>query len=216
MPTVSPVPTPLDRPIRLGVLISGGGTTLANFLARIESGELDAEIPLVLADRPGCGGITRAEQAGLRCEVISRREYPTVESFSEIVFDRLRTADVDLVTLAGFLSLIRIPDDFAYRVMNIHPALIPAFCGQGYYGEKVHRAAIQRGVKVSGCTVHFADNQYDHGPVIVQKSVPVLDDDTPRTLAARIFEAECEAYPEAIELFASGRIEIADQRVRLL
>jgi len=181
----------------------------------MKSGELNAEIPLVLADRPGCGGITRAEQAGLRCEVISRREHPTIESFSEVLFDRLRSADVDLVTLAGCLSLIRIPDDFAYRVMNIHPALIPAFCGQGYYGEKVHRAAIQRGVKVSGCTVHFADNQYDHGPVIVQKCVPVLDDDTPRTLAARIFDAECEAYPEAIDLFASGRIEIADQRVRL-
>lgn len=215
MPTVRPVPAPLERPIRLGVLISGGGTTLANFLVQMESGELDAEIPLVLADRPGCDGITRAEQAGLPCEVISRREYPTVEFFSKVLFDRLRSADVDLVTLAGFLSLIRIPDDFAYRVMNIHPALIPAFCGRGYYGEKVHRAAIERGVKVSGCTVHFADNQYDHGPIIVQKSVPVLDDDTPRTLAARIFAAECEAYPEAIDRFASGRIEIADGQVRM-
>ena len=214
MPIVRPLPAPLKRPIRLGVLISGGGTTLANFLTRIMAGDLHAEIPLVIADRPGCGGIIRAEQAGIPCEVISRRESPTVESFSEDVFDRLRAADVDLVTLAGCLSLIRIPSDFAYRVMNIHPALIPAFCGQGYYGEKVHRAAIERGVKVSGCTVHFADNQYDHGPVIVQKCVPVLDDDTSGTLAARIFEAECEAYPEAIALFASGRIEIADRRVR--
>jgi len=214
MPTVRPLPAPLGRPIRLGVLISGGGTTLANFLARIAAGELKAEIPLVVADRPGCAGITRAEQAGLPCKVVDRRAHSTVESFSTAVFEQLRTADVDLVTLAGFLSLIRIPGEFAYRVMNIHPALIPAFCGKGYYGQRVHRAVIERGVKVSGCTVHFADNEYDHGPVIVQRCVPVLDEDTPQTLAARVFEAECQAFPEAVRLFASGRIEIAAGRVR--
>ena len=125
-------------------------------------------------------------------------------SFSETIFDLCRKADVDLVTLAGFLCHLEIPDDFAGRVMNIHPALIPAFCGKGMYGEKVHAAVLERGCKVSGCTVHFADNEYDHGPIILQRAVPVLDDDTPDTLAARVFEQECEAYPEAIRLLGKS------------
>ena len=118
--------------------------------------------------------------------------------------------------MAGFLSLIRIPDDFANRVMNIHNALIPSFCGKGLYGIKVHRAALARGVKVSGCTVHFADNLYDHGPIIVQKTVPVLEGDSPETLAARVFEAECEAYPQAIRLFAEARLEVIESTVHIL
>ena len=105
--------------------------------------------------------------------------------------------------------------EFAGRVMNIHPALIPAFCGKGYYGHHVHEAVLAAGVKLTGCTVHFADNEYDHGPIIVQKAVPVLDDDTPETLAARVFEMECEAYPEAIELFAAGRLVVEGRRVRV-
>ena len=108
-----------------------------------------------------------------------------------------------------------IPPEFAGRVMNIHPALIPAFCGKGYYGHHVHEAVLAAGVKLTGCTVHFADNEYDHGPIIVQKAVPVLDDDTPETLAARVFEMECEAYPEAIELFAAGRLVVEGRRVRI-
>ena len=209
------VPQPLDRPVRLGVLISGSGTTLANFLTEINAGRLDAEIPIVIASRDDCGGIARASEAGLRCDVLPRRNFEDVDDFSRTVFDRLREAEVDLVTLAGFLSLLHIPDDFALRVMNIHPALIPAFCGSGYYGERVHEAVLARGVKLSGCTVHFADNQYDHGPIIVQRSVPVLDDDTPGSLAARIFQAECEAYPEAIRLYGAGRLEVDGSRVRV-
>ncbi len=139
-----------------------------------------------------------------------------MEAFSERIFSPLREAQVDLVVLSGFLSLIRIPDDFVNRVMNIHNALIPAFCGKGLYGIKVHRAVLARGVKISGCTVHFADNVYDHGPIILQKAVPVLEDDTPEVLAARVFEAECDAYPEAIKLFADARLEVVDSRVRVL
>ena len=108
---------------------------------------------------------------------------------------------------------VPVPDDFADRVMNIHPALIPAFCGKGFYGHRVHQAALETGVKVCGCTVHFADNVYDHGPIILQRAVPVLDDDTPDTLAARVFEQECEAYPEAIRLFAEGRLRVEGRRV---
>jgi phosphoribosylglycinamide formyltransferase 1 len=118
------------------------------------------------------------------------------------------------VCLAGFLQLVEIPPDFANRVLNIHPALIPAFSGKGFHGPAVHRAALEAGVKVSGCTVHFADNQYDHGPIISQRVVPVLDDDTPETLAARVFAEECEAYPEAITWFAEGRLVIEGRRVR--
>jgi formyltetrahydrofolate-dependent phosphoribosylglycinamide formyltransferase len=216
MSTVRPLTKPLDGPIRLGVLLSGGGTTLDNFVRKISAGELEAEIAIVIAGRNDCGGIDRAKAAGLHVEVVSRRSFSDVEEFSQVIFDRLRQARVHLVTLAGFLSLIQIPEDFQHRVMNIHPALIPAFCGHGFFGHKVHEAALERGVKVSGCTVHFADNQYDHGPIILQRSVPVLDHDTPDTLAARVFQAECEAYPEAIRLFAAARLKVENHRIRVL
>ena len=216
MTIVRPVETPFERPVRLGVLISGGGTTLENFIRKKPAGKLDVEISLVIADRSGSSGIQKAKQAGLRVEVVSRGSYADAEEFSRSVFDLLRDAEVDLVTLAGFLTLIEIPEDFRYRVMNIHPALIPSFCGRGYFGHKVHEAVLERGVKISGCTVHFADNEFDSGPIILQKNVPVLDDDTPDSLAKRVFEAECESYPEAIRLFASGQIEIEGRRVRIL
>lgn len=205
----------LDRPIRLAVLISGGGTTMVNFLKEIKAGELNAEIALVIASREGIGGIDRAREAGLPCEVIARKGFDSAESFSSTLFDRCRAANVDLVTLAGFLSLIHIPADFQHRVLNIHPSLIPAFCGDGYYGHHVHEAVLARGAKVSGCTVHFADNEYDHGPIVVQRAVPVLEEDTPDSLAARVFTAECEAYPEAIRLFAAGRLQIDNGKLRI-
>ena len=206
----------LDRPIRLAVLISGGGTTMLNFLEKIRAGELKAEIALVIASREGIAGIERARAAGLPCEVIVRKQFDSVASFSEAIFDHCRAAKVDLVTLAGFLSLIHIPPDYQHRVLNIHPALIPAFCGHGFHGHHVHEAVLDRGAKVSGCTVHFADNEYDHGPIVVQRAVPVLEGDTPDTLAARVFTAECEAYPEAIRLFVEGRLMITDGRLRIL
>jgi phosphoribosylglycinamide formyltransferase 1 len=212
--TVRPVPVPFSRPIRLAVLISGGGTTLANFVEQISAGEMPAEIALVVASRPDCGGVARARKAGLRCEVVERKSFAGVAEFSQAIFDLCREVRADLVTLAGFLSLIQVPDDFAYRVMNIHPALIPAFCGAGFYGHKVHEAVLARGARISGCTIHFADNHYDHGPIISQSPVEVCDDDTADTLAARVFAAECRAYPEAIRLYAQGRLEIIGSRVR--
>ncbi len=117
--------------------------------------------------------------------------------------------------MAGFLKRVTIPDDFTNRVVNIHPGLIPAFCGQGFYGQRVHQAVLDYGAKISGCTVHFADNDYDHGPVILQRAVPVLDDDTAKTLAARVFQAECAAYPEAIQLIADGRVRVEGRKVRI-
>jgi formyltetrahydrofolate-dependent phosphoribosylglycinamide formyltransferase len=200
------------NPIRLGVLISGGGTTLTNFLQKIEAGELNAEVGIVIASRD-CAGVEKAEAAGLRCEVLARRAFPSTADFSAAVFGLLRDVEVDLVTFAGFLSLVDIPPDFELRMLNIHPALLPSFGGKGMYGRHVHEAVLARGCKVSGCTVHFADNIYDHGPIILQRCVPVLEDDTPERLAARVFEAECEAYPEAIRLYAEGRLRVEGSRV---
>jgi len=201
---------------RLAVLLSGGGTTLQNLIDRIADGRLAATIVQVVSSSTDAYGIERALRAGLPATVVTPGEAGSRQEFSRRIFDLCRRAGADLVCLAGFLQLLPIPDDFQNRVMNIHPALMPAFCGEGFYGHRVHEAVLAYGAKLSGCTVHFADNQYDHGPVILQRSVPVLDNDTPESLAARVFEEECEAYPEAIRLFGAGRLRIEDRRVRIL
>jgi formyltetrahydrofolate-dependent phosphoribosylglycinamide formyltransferase len=206
----------MDRPIRLAVLLSGSGTTLQNFLDRIATGRLTAEIVVVVSSKPGVLGLARAQQAGIPTVVVERKQCASVEQFSARIFQHCRQAGAELVCLAGFLQLIHIPEDFRLRVLNIHPALMPAFSGQGFYGHHVHEAVLAYGAKVSGCTVHFADNQYDHGPIILQRPVPVLDEDTPDTLAARVFAQECEAYPEAVRLFAEGRLRLEGRRVRIL
>jgi phosphoribosylglycinamide formyltransferase-1 len=206
---------PSVAPIRLAVCVSGGGTTLQNLIDRIAAGTLRAEIVQVIASRPKVGAIAKAEAVGLPVAVVTRSGR-SVEAFSGEVFDLIRGHAAELVVLAGFLSLLEIPDDYHARVLNIHPSLIPAFCGKGYHGLAVHQAAIDYGVKVAGCTVHFADATYDTGPIILQRPVPVLDDDTPATLAARVFAAECEALPEAIALYAAGRLKVEGRRVRVL
>lgn len=202
-------------PIRLVVLISGGGTTLQNFIDRIDGGRLQAEIARVISSNPKAAGIERAHRAGIPVEVIRREDFESVTTFSDAVFGRCREAVADLVVLGGFLKLLRIPPDFAGRVMNIHPALLPSFGGKGMYGHRVHEAVLEAGARISGCTVHFVDDQFDHGPIILQRTVPVLDADTPDRLAARVFEEECEAYPEAIRLFGLGRLRIEGHRVRI-
>ncbi len=189
-------------PLRLAVLISGGGSTLTNLLDQIDAGQLEASVVLVLASRR-CDGVGRSEARGHSCDVVSPKTYANVAAFSTAIFSRCRAARVDLVVLGGFLSRIEVPSDFEGRVMNIHPSLIPAFCGQGMYGHHVHEAVIARGCKVSGCTVHLVDNEYDHGAILVQKVVPVLVGDDAETLAKRVFAAECEAYPEAIQQYQS-------------
>ena len=210
------LPAITDRPIRLGVLISGGGRTMLNFTHQIQSGSLHAEIPLVIASKADCAGLGRAHNAGLTCEVLVRRDSDSVAMFSEAIFARMRELSVDLVALAGFLCLVKIPDDFEHRVLNIHPSLIPAFCGHGYYGSHVHKTAIERGVRVSGCTVHFADNEYDHGPIVVQRSVVIPDGTTADELADLVFEQEKLAYPEAIRKVVSGRLQIDGRRTVML
>src|SRR3954451_16421447 len=209
-------PPILDPPIRLAVCVSGGGTTLQNLIDRIGGGELAAEVALVVVSRPGVGAIARAEAAGIPVVEALRRDYPDVAEFSAAVFDSIRRARADLVVLGGFLALVEIPPDYERRIINIHPSLIPAFCGKGYHGAAVHQDAIGTGVKFSGCTVHFADATYDTGPIILQRVVPVHDDDTPEALAARVFQAECQALPEAIALYADGRLRVEGRRVRTL
>ncbi|RLS58779.1 MAG: phosphoribosylglycinamide formyltransferase [Planctomycetota bacterium] len=188
--------------LRLAVLISGGGSTLLNLLDSIAAGQLQASVELVLASRK-CAGIARTHSRGLNCDILSPKEFADVATFSAEIFARCRAARVDLVILGGFLSRIEVPADFEGRVMNIHPSLIPAFCGHGMYGHHVHEAVIARGCRVSGCTVHLVDNEYDHGPILIQKAVSVLPDDTADSLAQRVFEAECVAYPEAIRAYAA-------------
>jgi phosphoribosylglycinamide formyltransferase-1 len=203
------------RPVRLAVLISGSGTTLQNLIDRIAAGELPATIAVVIASRPDAGGLERARKAGIPALAVPRKQYPDVDRFNDALHAALEQYEVDLVVLAGFLSPFQLRTRYAGRVLNIHPALIPAFCGKGLYGEKVHRAVLESGVKVSGCTVHFADDEYDHGPIVLQGAVPVLDDDTPDTLAARVHEKENEIYPRAIRLWAEGRLEVVGRRVRI-
>lgn len=184
--------------MRIVALVSGSGTTLQNLLDR------GFAISGVVASRPGIGAIARAESAGVPVAIVRDPAQ---------VFEALTTWKPDLVCLCGWLKLLRIPPDYQHRVLNIHPALLPAFGGAGMYGRHVHEAVLKAGVKISGCTVHFADNTYDTGPILVQRAVPVHDDDTPETLAARVFAAECEAYPDAITWVSSGRWRLDGRRV---
>jgi phosphoribosylglycinamide formyltransferase-1 len=208
-----PASTIKDLPI--AVLISGGGTTLKNLICCVDAGRLSVAIRLVVSSSPKAGGLTLAEHARIPTAVIRPADFSGQDDFSRAVFDRCRAAAAELVVMGGFLKRITIPEDFTHRVTNIHPALIPSFCGDGMYGHFVHEAVLEYGAKLTGCTVHYADNQYDHGPVILQKAVEVLDGDTPDELAARVFQAECQAYPEALQLIAEGRVTVEGRRVRI-
>jgi formyltetrahydrofolate-dependent phosphoribosylglycinamide formyltransferase len=212
MTVLNAKPRPL---LPIGVLISGTGRSLTNMIEKIKAGELDCEIRLVVSSTPSAKGLQFAQQAGIPTAVFDRKDFPSHDAYSRAIFDRVRSAGVVLAVLAGFIKRLTIPEDFAHRVVNIHPALIPSFCGKGFYGHHVHESALAYGVKLSGCTVHFVDNEYDHGPVILQMAVPVHDDDTPDTLADRVFAAECQAYPKAIQLIAEGRVRVDGRRVRL-
>ena len=190
---------------RIAVLVSGGGRSLENLAARIADGSLDAEIALVLSDRDGVGALARAERLGVPHVVVPWSKELGAEGFGARVFAEIARAKVELVVLAGFLRLLRVPEAWIGRVLNIHPALLPAFGGKGYYGARVHRAVIERGVQFTGCTVHFVDNEYDHGPILLQRCIEVDPADTPETLADRVFAEELHALPEAIALALAGK-----------
>lgn len=202
--------------LRLAVLLSGSGTTLQNLIDHIQAGQLSAAIVVVISSRPDAYGLARAKRHGLEAVCIPRQAYKDRQGYDDEVdriLDRYRPA---LIALAGYLHRFRIAPHYRGRVMNIHPSLLPAFCGKGLYGLRVHQAALDYGVKVSGCTVHFADEEYDHGPIILQRAVPVFDHDTPEGLAERVGIEERRAYPEAIQLFAEGRLEVDGRRVKIL
>lgn len=186
---------------------------MRNLLARIADGSLHAEIKLVISSSPAAGGLRFATDADIATRVANPQDFDSPEQFSAAVFDPCRAAGVEIVVMGGFLKHVLIPSDFENRVINIHPALIPAFCGKGFYGLRVHQAVLNYGAKISGCTVHFVDNQYDHGPIILQRTVSVLDDDTAETLQQRVFEQECEALPAAINLCAAGKVSVQGRRV---
>jgi formyltetrahydrofolate-dependent phosphoribosylglycinamide formyltransferase len=204
----------LERPIRLGALISGGGTTLMNIIEYIKQGKLTAEVAVVVGSRSTITGIEKAKKAGLDVKIVRKKDYADIDDFSKGIEEELVAANVDLIIQGGWLCLWRIPARYESRVMNIHPALLPSFGGQGMWGHHVHEAVLRAGCKVSGCTVHFCTNEYDKGPIIVQRACEVRDDDTPETLAARVFEQECIAYPQAINLFAEGKLLVQDGIVR--
>jgi len=204
------------KPIRLGVLISGGGTTLMNILEYIRQGKLNAEVAVVISSRSTVAGVEKSRAAGLNVKIIRKKDNPDIDKFSKRIEEELTAANVDLVIQGGWLCLWKIPQKYTDRVMNIHPALLPSFGGQGMWGHHVHEAVLKQGCKISGCTVHFCTNEYDKGPIIVQRCCQVKDDDTPETLAARVFEQECIAYPQAIKLFAEGRILVQNNKVTIV
>lgn len=212
--------------LKLAVLLSGGGTTLANLLDYQERGGLMASIDLVISSRPKARGLAIAKDAGIRTEVVEARNYNLSAREGEEIrdwagmsqdLDRiLLGGKYDLVCMAGFLCRYIFSDELEGRVLNIHPALIPMFCGEGMYGHRVHEAVVAAGVRVTGCTVHLADHSYDTGPIILQRCCPVFSDDTPDDVALRVFQEECQAYPAAINLIADGRVHpITDRRLHV-
>lgn len=203
------------RPLRLAVLISGSGRTLKNLIDLAADGKLPIDIRLVVSSSAEAGGLQHAADADIPTAIAERCNHADDIAYGEAVFSACREAEVDYVVMAGFLKLAPVPEDFMGRVLNIHPSLIPSFCGKGMYGNHVHQAVLDYGAKVTGCTVHFVDNQYDSGPIIWQQPVPVFDDDTADTLADRVFETEKEAYPHVLKLLASGKIELSGRRVSI-
>lgn len=204
-----------DR-LRAAILLSGTGRTLENLLAKRAAGELELEIPIAISSRSGVRGLEIAAGAGIEARVVRRREYPTPSAMSARIQELLGPHRIDLILLAGFLSQLEILPEWEGRMLNIHPSLLPLFGGRGLYGARVHEAVLASGMRVTGCTVHLVNADYDAGPIVLQRCLPIHDDDTAETLGARVFALECELYPEAIRLFASGRLRVEGNRVSIL
>jgi len=196
----------MKNPVRLGVLLSGGGRTLQNLIERIDDGSLPARIVVVISSHPGVKGLDRARAKNIPAVTVDYKQFDDAKAFSQAVTQELDRHPVDLVVMAGFIRRYLFPSKYEGRVLNIHPALLPDFGGKGMYGHHVHEAVLQSGKKESGCTVHLADLQYDRGPILLQKRVPVLPGDTADALAERVFQAECAAYPEAIRKMAEVEV----------
>lgn len=207
---------PIRDPRRLGILFSGGGRTLLNLAQAIERGDLRAEIAVALCNVPDATGIQRARSMGIRTEVVAHRDFEDPRAFSAALAERLGAHGVGTVAMAGFLRLWHLPSSYSGHVLNIHPSLLPAFGGKGFYGDRVHRAVWEAGVRYTGCTVHYASEEYDRGPILHQRLVELHADDTPATIAAKVFEQECLAYPEALGWHLDGRVRIEGRRAIVL
>jgi formyltetrahydrofolate-dependent phosphoribosylglycinamide formyltransferase len=201
-------------PLRVAVLLSGSGTSLENLFEHIDRG-LPAQVVCVLASKKSAYGLERAERRGVPAIAVPRREHPDVAAFNDALHAALEPYTPDLVCLLGFLSPFELRGRYEGRTLNVHPALIPAFSGKGFYGHHVHEAVLEKGVKVTGATVHFVTEGYDEGPILLQGTVPVEEDDTPDSLAARVQAIERELVPEAIRLIAAGRVSIEEGRTRI-
>ncbi|MCC7168876.1 MAG: phosphoribosylglycinamide formyltransferase [Planctomycetes bacterium] len=200
---------------RLAVFVSGGGRSLENLVVRERDGRLHAHVAHVVSSSAHAGAIGRCAKLGVPSSVLRRRDHASDAEFENALYALLERERIDLVVLAGYLAHFPLRPAYAQRVLNIHPALLPAFGGKGFFGHHVHEAVLAAGVKVSGCTVHFVDADYDRGPIIAQRVVAVHDDDDADSLAARVFAAELDALPDAINDFAGGRLVIDGRRVRV-
>jgi len=200
--------------LRVAVLLSGSGTSLENLFDHIDRG-LPAEVSVVISSREQAFGLERARQRGIPAVAVARKQLRDIDAFNDALHSKLAKYEVDLIALLGFMSLFQLRGKYEGRVINVHPALIPAFSGPGFYGARVHEAVLAKGAKVSGATVHFTDEEYDHGPILMQEAVPVLESDTPDSLAARVQAAERRLVPAAIRAIAEGRVRIADGRTHL-
>jgi phosphoribosylglycinamide formyltransferase 1 len=201
--------------LRIAVLISGAGTTLDNLIQWENRGELPVDFQVVISSNGEAAGLRYAKETGIPFEVICRQDYPDTQTHSQRVFAICRERDVELVVMGGYLEYLHIPPEFVNRVINVHPSLIPAFSGKGFYGLKVHQAALDFGVKLSGCTIHYVDNEYDHGPIIAQRTCPVFELDSAESLQCRVAELERQLYPEVIAAIARGQVTVAGRHVHL-
>jgi formyltetrahydrofolate-dependent phosphoribosylglycinamide formyltransferase len=201
--------------INVAILLSGGGTTLQNILDLSATHQLDAKVVCVASSRTDAYGLTRAEKAGVPNQAFPRKGFDSVDSFGKAIWAYVDGFEPDLIVLAGFMSLLPVPQRYSGRIMNVHPALIPSFCGQGMYGHHVHQAVLEYGAKLSGVTVHFVDEQYDNGPIIAQSAVPVHENDTADSLAERIQAEERNLYPKVIQMYAEGRLKLVGRQVHI-
>ncbi len=205
--------------VKIGVLVSGGGTNLQQLIDAQATGKLGGgKIVTVISSKPEVFALERAHRAGIEAVTLSRKEYPDVEAYSQALISALKEREVELVVLSGFLTITSdsFVKAFPDRIMNVHPALLPAFGGKGYYGLHVHEAVLQRGVKLTGATVHFANEVCDGGPIILQKAVAIKEDDTPEILQKRVMEeAEWQLLPKAVELYCSGRLSVQNGIVHI-
>lgn len=204
--------------LRLAVFASGGGSNFQALIDAVERGDLACEIRLCVSNRETAGALDRARQAGIAAVVLDPATFADEDAYTSALLGVLDKHEVDFVALAGYMRKIpsAVVRTFRGRMLNIHPALLPAFGGKGMYGRRVHEAALAHGVRWSGATVHLVDDEYDTGPIVLQEPVPVLPDDTPEALAARVLEAEHRIYPEAVRLFAEDRLVVEGRRVRIL